>query len=140
MSPRGATDVIDPELATVEHTRRRCARHTPNPIMQSNERNCADTIGTVPILCAVHLYNLHSHKLELQKQEIKKTKEKERHTTCQRAQRAKCILTKHGGREALKTQVLENASTKQRISQGWKTHVRKTQVRKMQVQCKPSVR
>ena len=35
---------------------------------------------------------------------------------------------------ALKTQVLENASTekastKQRISQGWKTHVRKTQVR-----------
>ena len=41
---------------------------------------------------------------------------------------------------ALKTQVLENASTekastKQRISQGWKT-----QVRKMQVQCKPSVR
>jgi len=34
---------------------------------------------------------------------------------------------------ALKTQVLENAitektSTKQRISQGWKTHVRKTQV------------
>ena len=48
---------------------------------------------------------------------------------------------------ALKTQVglLENASTekastKQRISQGWKTHVRKTQVRKLQVQCKPSVR
>jgi len=57
---------------------------------------------------------------------------------------------------ALKTQVLENASTekastKQRISQGWKTHVRKTQVRiyrdgkrtqvrKMQVQCKPPVR
>jgi len=46
---------------------------------------------------------------------------------------------------ALKTKVLENASTekastKQRISQGWKTHVRKTQVRKMQVQCKPSVR
>ena len=41
---------------------------------------------------------------------------------------------------ALKTQVLENASTekastKQHISQGWKT-----QVRKMQVQCKPSVR
>jgi len=41
---------------------------------------------------------------------------------------------------ALKTQVLENASTekastKQRISQGWKTHIRK-----MQVQCKPSVR
>ena len=38
-------------------------------------------------------------------------------------------------RKALKTQVLENASTekastKQRISQGWKTHVRKTQVRK----------
>ena len=38
----------------------------------------------------------------------------------------------HAG--ALKTQVLENASTekastKQRISQGWKTHVRKTQVR-----------
>ena len=37
-------------------------------------------------------------------------------------------------RGALKTQVLENASTekastKQRISQGWKTHVRKTQVR-----------
>ena len=36
-------------------------------------------------------------------------------------------------RGALKTQVLENAitekaSTKQRISQGWKTHVRKTQV------------
>jgi len=35
---------------------------------------------------------------------------------------------------ALKTQVLENASTekastKQHISQGWKTHVRKTQVR-----------
>jgi len=35
---------------------------------------------------------------------------------------------------ALKTQVMENASTekastKQRISQGWKTHVRKTQVR-----------
>jgi len=35
---------------------------------------------------------------------------------------------------ALKTQVLENASTekastKQRISQGWKTHVWKTQVR-----------
>ena len=55
---------------------------------------------------------------------------------------------------ALKTQVLENASTekastKQRISQGWKTHTEnvstdlqgwKTQVRKMQVQCKPSVR
>ena len=41
---------------------------------------------------------------------------------------------------ALKAQVLENASTqkastKQRISQWWKTHVRKTQVRKMQVQC-----
>jgi len=44
---------------------------------------------------------------------------------------------------ALKTQVgptgkrkyTEKASTKQRISQGWKT-----QVRKMQVQCKPSVR
>jgi len=41
---------------------------------------------------------------------------------------------------ALKTQVLENASTekasmKQRISQGWKTHARKTQV-----QSKPSVR
>ena len=41
---------------------------------------------------------------------------------------------------ALKTQVLENASMekvsiKQRISQGWKTHVRK-----MQVQCKPSDR
>jgi len=40
----------------------------------------------------------------------------------------------------LKTQVLENASTekastKQRISQGWKTHVRK-----MQVRCKLSVR
>jgi len=33
----------------------------------------------------------------------------------------------HAG--ALKTQVLENASTKQRISQGWKTHVWKTQVR-----------
>jgi len=31
---------------------------------------------------------------------------------------------------ALKTQVLEKASMKQRISQGWKTHVRK-----MQVQC-----
>ena len=30
---------------------------------------------------------------------------------------------------ALKTQVLEKASTKQRISQGWKTHVRKKQVR-----------
>jgi len=35
---------------------------------------------------------------------------------------------------ALKTQVLENASmekasTKERISQGWKTHVRKTRVR-----------
>jgi len=47
------------------------------------------------------------------------------------------------GGGALKTQVLENASTekastKQRNSQGWKTHVRKTQVRKMQVQCKPS--
>ena len=41
-----------------------------------------------------------------------------------------------GGEGALKTQVLENASTgkastKQRISQGWKTHVglQKTQVR-----------
>ena len=41
---------------------------------------------------------------------------------------------------ALKTQVLENANTekasaKQCISQGWKTHVQKMQVRKMQVQC-----
>ena len=45
-------------------------------------------------------------------------------------------------RGALKTQVLENASTekastKQRISQGWKTQVRKMQVG---LQCKPSVR
>ena len=46
----------------------------------------------------------------------------------------------HAFKGALKTQVLENgstekASTKQRISQGWKT-----QAQKMQVQCKPSVR
>ena len=41
----------------------------------------------------------YSHKLQLQKQEIKKTKEKDTHnvsknTTCQRV---KCILTMHSG-------------------------------------------
>jgi len=51
---------------------------------------------------------------------------------------------KGGGAEnassLLENASMEKASTKQRISQGWKTHVPKTQVRKMQVQCKPSVR
>ena len=43
----------------------------------------------------IHLY---SHKLQLQKEEIeKKSKEKERHATCQRTQRAKCMLNMHSG-------------------------------------------
>ena len=53
-----------------------------------------------------------------------------------------CRLAQAARGGALKTQVgllenasMEKASMKQRISQGWKT-----QVRKMQVQCKPSVR
>jgi len=37
------------------------------------------------------------HKLQLQKQEIKKAKEKERHAKCQRTQRDECKLTKHSG-------------------------------------------
>ena len=37
----------------------------------------------------------YSHKLQLQKQEIKKRKKI--HTTCQRTQRVKCILTMHSG-------------------------------------------
>ena len=51
-------------------------------------------------LSELHCYYIHlySHKLQLQKLEIKKkTKEKGRHTTCQRAQRVKCILTIHSG-------------------------------------------
>jgi len=136
MSPRGATDVIDPELATVEHTRRRCARHTPNPIMQSTERNCADTIGTVPILWAVHLYTLHSHKLQLQKQEItkknkgkRKTHNVSKSTTCQmhttyarrkggaeNASTGKCKYeTAHFAR--MENACTENASTMQTFSQ-----------------------
>jgi len=39
---------------------------------------------------------IFSQKLQLQKQEILK-KEKERHTTCQRTQRVKRILTMHSG-------------------------------------------
>jgi len=41
----------------------------------------------------IHLY---SHKLQLQKQEIKETKKK-RHTTCQRKQSIKYVLTTHSG-------------------------------------------
>jgi len=54
-------------------------------------------------------------------------------STC-RTLRGLCLCVLSVGMGALKTQVLENASTekastKQRISQAWKTHVRKTQVR-----------
>ena len=66
-------------------------------------------------------------------------------TVCWMSGRAYCLhmvhlMPLHPKTGVLKTQVLENASTektstKQRISQAWKTHVQK-----MQVQCKPSVR
>ena len=54
-----------------------------------------------------------------------------------------CSFYLNGGAENASTgkrKYTEKASTKQRISQGWKTHVglQKTQVRKMQVQCKPN--
>jgi len=51
-----------------------------------------------PWLARGYYIHLYSHKLQLQKEEIeKKSKEKERHATCQRTQRAKCMLNMHSG-------------------------------------------
>ena len=67
--------------------------------------NTCHHYATLTSVNYINLYiHLYSHKLQLQKQNLKKKQRKKVHTTCQRTQRIKCILTEFIHRKTAATQ------------------------------------